>query len=56
MKQQYIIQNAIIEDERPLLEGKTVYEREPEDTGIISKDGNKIYRARRPIGFVEPRE
>lgn len=43
-------------DESPMLEGKTVHEREPVNTGILDKDGNPIYRVMSPIGFIELRE
>jgi len=33
------------------LEGKTVYEREPVSTGLVSKEGHPIYRSPEPIGF-----
>lgn len=38
--------------ESPHLEGRTVIEREPANTGLVSKDGHPIYRAPEPIGFV----
>ena len=41
------------DDEKPMLEGKTVYEPdEPVDTGLLDKDGNRIGRRMSPIGFV----
>jgi hypothetical protein len=53
----YIIRpRADWRDDTPLLEGKTVYEREPGDTGLLDKDGNKIWRVMSPIGFVELKE
>lgn len=35
----------------PLLEGRTVFEREPINIGLVSKDGHSIYRTPEPIGF-----
>jgi hypothetical protein len=43
-------------DEEPMLEGKTVHEQTPVDTGLRDKDGNRIYRVMSPIGFVELKE
>lgn len=40
----------------PMLEGRTVHEREPVDTGLLDADGKRIYRVTSPIGFVELRE
>lgn len=40
----------------PLLEGRTVYEREPVSTGLLNPDGYPIYRAPDPIGFVPLKE
>lgn len=37
--------------ETPVLEGRTVYESEPANTGLVSKDGYPIYRTPEPIGF-----
>ena len=41
------------DDDKPMLEGKTVHEQEPVKTGVLDKDGNPIYRVMSPIGFVE---
>jgi len=43
-------------EDRPHIEGKTVHEREPVDTGLLDKDGTPIYRVMSPIGFIELRE
>lgn len=43
-------------NDSPLLEGRTVFEREPSNTGLVSKDGHPIYRTPEPIGFVALRE
>lgn len=43
-------------DEHPMLEGQTVHEPEPVDTGLVDKYENAIYRVPGPIGFVELRE
>lgn len=49
----YIIRpRASWDEETPMIEGKTVHEPEPRDTGLIDKDGNKIWRVMSPIGFV----
>lgn len=42
--------------ETPHLGGSTVMEPEPVDTGLLDKDGNKIWRVMSPIGFVELKE
>jgi hypothetical protein len=42
--------------ETPHLEGRTVLEPEPVDTGLVDKDGNRIWRVMSPIGFVELKE
>jgi len=39
-----------------MLEGRTVYESEPVDTGLIDKGGHKIFRVMSPVGFVELKE
>lgn len=51
-----ILPRAQWDDDRPLLEGRTVHEREPVDTGLLNKDGQKIWRVMSPIGFVELKE
>jgi len=43
-------------DETPMLEARTVHEREPIDTGLLDAEGNRIYRVMSPIGFVELKE
>ncbi len=40
----------------PHLEGHTVYEAEPIDTGLVDADENPIVRLMAPIGFIELRE
>jgi hypothetical protein len=35
----------------PLLEGRTVLDREPANTGLVNPDGYPIYRQPEPIGF-----
>ena len=40
----------------PLIEGRTVHEREPEDTGLLNHEDHPIYRVTSPIGFIELRE
>ncbi len=53
----YIIRpRASWDDESPMIEGKTVHEREPVNTGILDKDGNSIFRVMSPIGFRELKE
>ena len=42
--------------ETPMLEGRTVHDREPVDTGILDQDGQSIFRVMSPIGFIEMRE
>ena len=42
--------------ESPALEGRTVYEPEPTDTGLLDKDGNQVFRIMDQIGFVRFRE
>lgn len=42
--------------ESPMLEGKTVMEPEPIDTGLVDVNESGIYRVMSPIGFVELRE
>lgn len=37
----------------PHLEGYTVYEPEPVDTGVLDAEGYVIVRMMAPIGFVE---
>ena len=44
------------DDEKPMLEGKTVHEQEPVKTGLIDEDGNPIFRMTDPIGFVRLKE
>lgn len=44
------------DSEKPLLEGKTVHEPEPIDTGLLDKDGSAIFRVMDQIGFVRFRE
>lgn len=44
------------DEDKPHIEGKTVHEREPVDTGLLDKDGNAIWRIMSPIGFVELKE
>lgn len=44
------------DDEKPMLEGKTVHEQEPVKTGILDKDGNPIFRVMDQIGFVRFKE
>lgn len=43
-------------DAEPMIEGKTVHEREPVNTGLLDKNGNPIFRVTSPIGFVELKE
>jgi len=42
--------------ETPMLEGQTVWEPEPVDTGLLDKNGVPIFRVMDPIGFVEMKE
>lgn len=42
--------------ESPQLEGRTVYDQEPVETGILDADGHPICRTMSPIGFVELKE
>ena len=42
--------------ESPLLEGRTVTEREPVNTGLVSLDGHPINRTPEPIGFHRLKE
>lgn len=43
--------------DEPLLEGRTVFEASPIDTGILDHDGNRIWKAAiDPIGFVALKE
>lgn len=42
--------------ESPMLEGKTVLDPEPVDTGLVDPTENVIYRVMSPIGFVALRE
>ena len=44
------------DEEKPMLEGKTVHEAEPVNTGLLDKDGNEIIRVMDQIGFVRFRE
>ncbi len=44
------------DDDKPMMEAKTVHEREPVDTGLMDADGNTIWRVMSPIGFVELKE
>ena len=44
------------DEEKPMLEGKTVHEPEPVNTGLLDKDGNEIIRVMDQIGFVRFRE
>ena len=53
----YIVRpRACWDDDKPMLEGKTVHEREPVDTGLLDKDGQKIWRVMSPVGFIELKE
>lgn len=40
-------------DDKPMLEGKTIFEPEPVKTGLLDKDGQPLYRVRASIGFIE---
>lgn len=44
------------DEDKPMLEGRTVHQSEPIDTGVLDGDGNPIFRVMSPIGFVELRE
>lgn len=43
---------ACWDDDAPLLPNLTVSDHEPQDTGLIDIDGNAIYRAPEPMGFI----
>jgi len=44
------------DEDKPHIEGKTVHEREPVDTGLLDANGTPIWRVMSPIGFVELKE
>lgn len=54
----YVTRRPVAEwdDDRPMIEGKTIYENEPVDTGLLDKSGLKIYRAKTPIGFLDRKD